>query len=467
MTGTALGATLTNCDDPRLLVPGSPGALRGDSEQLDQQARALTQQAAETRKAHPTSWTGTAADGWANRREQFAQTLDTVAQIHATAASTLLLHADALEWGQGRAATAVSLYARGCALRDAELGPSGALLARGSAMTDAGAGHRQLAEDVLASAQDQVAASARAASAVLDELAAGLPDGRWHLGDFAQGMWSWVTGITDVLWKFNAIRGLLDSKGMYRDGREMAGAAVDTYDSLADDPIGTTEQLAQLELLRDRPAQWWGRLSPDIALAAAGGAGAATRALRGLSAAEEVASAGSDLSAAARGLYQAGSRWDDPLARARWIDELYDEPLGGRDASRRAVTSNAPWARYQIEATGSEFEYRVTGGDRRIWADHVRLDPDGVTAMDAKHVQAPGRSAYDGGASPARVEKVMAKFDDEIERYVAVIQDESNPIARVRIPTSTEDAVTFLQNRVDSIVGAGVDIEVYYQPKNS
>lgn len=467
MTGTALGATLATCDDPHLLIPGSPGALRGDSEQLDQQARALTQQAADLRKAHPASWTGTAADGWANRREQFARTLDTVAQLHATAASTLLLHADALEWGHRRAATAVGLYARGCALRDAERGPSGALLARGSAATDSGAGHRNLAEDVLASAQDQVAASARAASAVLDELAAGLPDGRWHLGDFAQGMWSWVTGAANVLWKFNTIRGLLDSDGMYRDGREMLGAGLDTYAALTDDPISTTEELAQLELLRDRPAQWWGQLTPDIALAAAGGAGTATRALRGLSAAEEVVSAGGELTAATRGLYQAGSRWGDPLERARWIDQLYDQPLGARDPIRRRVTSNASWARYQIEATGSEFEFRVTGGDRRIWADHVRLDPDGVTAMDAKHVQAPGRSAYDGGASPGRVEKVMAKFDDEIERYVAVIEDQSNPIARVRIPTSTEDAVTFLQNRVDSIVGDGVDIEVYYQPKNS
>ena len=296
MNSTSLGATLATCSEAELLVPGSVGALRGDAEQLDQQAHVLAQQAEELREAHPATWTGAAADGWAARREQFAQTLDTVSQIHATSASTLLLHAETLAWGQGRAETAIRLYAHGCTLRDAELGPSGALLAgQARSAPDAGSGYRSLAEDVLAVARDEVVASARAAAAVLDELSAGLPDGRWHLGDFAQGMWSWVTGIVGVLWKFNSLRGLIDPGGTLRDGTHMLGGGIDAYESLIADPIGTSEQLAQLDLLRDRPAQWWGQLAPDIALAAAGGVGATTRALRGFSFADGMASVGDRL----------------------------------------------------------------------------------------------------------------------------------------------------------------------------
>jgi uncharacterized protein YukE len=284
MTVTSLGATLATCSDPTVLVPGSVDALRGDADQLDQQSRALAQQAEDLRDAHPATWTGDAADGWAGRREQFAQTLEAVSQIYSTASAALVLHAQTVEWGQGAASTAVRLYERGCALRDAELGPSGVLLAgRGSAATDAGAGLRSLAERTLSAAQSEVSASARAAAAVLDELSAGLPDGRWHLGEFARGMWSWVTGITDMLVKFNSLRLLVDGDGVLRDGAETWQGGVDMYESLTADPIGTSEQLAQLDLLRDRPAQWWGQLAPDIALTAAGGALAGTRALRGFS----------------------------------------------------------------------------------------------------------------------------------------------------------------------------------------
>lgn len=317
MTATSLGATLATCSDPTVLVPGSAGALRGDADLLEQQSRALAQQAEDLRGAHPTTWTGDAADGWAGRREQFAQTLDAVSQIHAAAGSTLLLHAQTLEWAQGVAGTAVRLYQRGRALREAEVGPSGAMLTgRGGVAADSGSGLRDLAERTLDSAQDEVAASARAAAAVLDELSAGLPDGRWHLGEFAQGMWSWVTGITDMLVKFNSLRLLIDPEGLMRDGAAMWQGGLDTYASLTEDPIGTSEQLAQLDLLRDRPAQWWGQLAPDLALTAAGGAGAASRALRGLSAAEEIAAGGR--AAAATGGLAERLHWtiSDPAYRA-------------------------------------------------------------------------------------------------------------------------------------------------------
>lgn len=330
MTATSLGATLATCSDPTVLVPGSAGPLRGDADLLDQQSRALAQQATDLRDAHPSTWTGDAADGWAGRREQFAQTLGAVSQIHSTAGAALLLHAQTLEWGQGAAGSAVRLYERGCALRDAELGPSGALLAgRGAAATDSGAGLRNLAERTLSAAQTEVSASARAAAAVLDELSAGLPDGRWHLGEFAQGMWSWVTGITDMLVKFNSLRLLVDRDGVLRDGAATWQEGVDMYESLTADPLGTSEQLAQLDLLRDRPAQWWGQLAPDIALTAAGGAGAATRALRGFSAAEEIAAGGR--AAASTGGLAERLHWTIPDPAYRAIEPDWGVSFFSRD----------------------------------------------------------------------------------------------------------------------------------------
>jgi uncharacterized protein YukE len=468
VTSTALGATLATCTDPRLLVPGSAGALRGDADDLQQRSRALAQQATDLRVAHPAAWTGTASERWAGRREQLAQTLETVSQIHDTAASTLLLHADALQWGQTRADTAIRLYAKGCDLRDAQLGLASALLTgHDSADADAGAGYRSLAEDVLASAQEQVTTSARAAAAVLDQLAGGLPDGRWHVGDFAAGMWSWASDAASLLWKFSSLRVLVDTRGALGDGRAMLGEGVETYESLVDDPLSTAARLGQLDLLHDRPAQWWGQIAPDIALAAAGGAGAATRAMRGIGAVDDLARAGGELTTTSSRLYQAGSRWADPAERARWIDELYDAPTEESGAHRRAVTSTAPWAQYQVQATGSAFEYRLTGGSGKIWADHVRLDADGIAAMDAKLVTTPGRSIYEGNAPPFVVDRAMAKFDDEIERYVAVINEPGNPVARLRIPTSTQDAVAFLQARAESIAGPGIDVQVYFHPIDS
>jgi uncharacterized protein YukE len=461
VSSVSLGATLATCADPRVLVPGSPEALRADADDLDEQSRALADHVTELQAAQPESWTGTSADAWSGRRAQFAQALDTVSEIHATAAATLRLHAEALTWGHERAATAIRMYARGCDLRDAELGSLAAVGApRQVLAADAGAGHRALAESVLLSAQEQVAASARAASAVLDELSAGLPDGRWHLGDFARGMWSWIAGAAELVWKFNSLRGVIDPGGALRDRQEMFDAALDTYDGLTDDPIGTAERLAQLDLLRDRPAQWWGQLTPDIALAAAGGLGGASAGLRGLRAADDVASSGSDLAASTRSLYSAGSRWADPAERARWLDEHKSDP-----ANRQSVTNQAPWAVHQRAVTGTDLETRLYGGGERIWADDAVLDPDAVAAIDVKYTGTPGASPYDGTANPFAQKIIMDKFDNEMMRYGAVITDESNPVARLRLSVTDQASADFLEARARGILGPDIDLQIVIESR--
>lgn len=460
-----VGATLATCSDATVLVPGSPSSLRADADHLDQQARALAQHVIETREADASSWTGAASEGWAGRREQYALTLDSVSQVHSTAASTLRLHADAVEWGQGRAEVAIAFWARGCQLRDDDLGHAGALLGAGPASraTDAGAQHRAAAEDVLDSAQQQVLASARAAAEVLDQLSSGLPDGRWHLGDFTTGIWSWVTGMASLVWKFNSIRALVDSRGLVRDAAEFVGGGVDTYEALTDDPIGTSRRLAELDLLRDRPAQWWGQLSPDIALAAAGGVGFATKSLRGAAVAEEMASAGGDVADATRRLYQAGSRWESPAERARWLDDYMRGPVESNPNLRR-IPLNAPEDLFQLAQAGP-VETLIKGSGKEAWADGLTLDPDAVAAVEIKFSGTPGRSPYTGTAPSFVTDPVMVKFSDQISRYAAVIADDGNPVARLRMVTNEQAVADFLGERARAILGPDVDFQVVVRPE--
>jgi uncharacterized protein YukE len=462
---TALGATLATCAEPTVLVPGSPAALRADADDLDQRARALAQHGVETRDASAASWTGAAADGWAGRREQYAQTLDAVSQVHATSASTLRLHADAVEWGQSRAQVAIDFYARGCELRDRELGSAGALLASGPTRnaTDPGAQHRAAAEDVLASAQQQVLASARAAAEVLDQLSEGLPDGRWHLGDFTEGIWSWVTGMTSLVWKFNSVRALVDSRGLAHDAAALVDGSIDTYQAFIDDPIGTSRSMAELDLLRDRPAQWWGQLSPDIALAAVGGAGLAAKALRGVAVAEEVAFAAEDVADATRRLYQAGSRWESPAERARWLDDYTRGPVES-NPNLRTIPLNAPEDFFQLGQTGP-VETLIKGSGKEAWADGLTLDPDAVAAVEIKFSGTPGRSPYTGTAPSFVTDPVMVKFDDQISRYAAVVADDGNPVARLRMVTNEQAVADFLGERARAILGPDVDFQVVVRPE--
>lgn len=455
-----IGATLATCDDAAVLVPGAPEGLRADADHLDRQGHVLAQHAIEIRDAHAAQWTGTAADAWASRQEQFAQTLDAVSQLHLTAAGTLRLHADAVEWGQGRARVAIRMYAEGCRLREADPAHGGALFAAapGPLAADAGAQHRALAEDVLASAQQQVAASSRAAAAVLDQFSAGLPDGKWHLGDFATGIWSWVTGIAELLWKFNNIRAIVDPKGVLRDGRELFDGGADLHQSFVDDPLQTSRRLAQLGLLQDHPAQWWGGLAPDVALAAAGGAGLAAKGLRGAALVDDIASTGEDMSVAARRLYDAGSRWEDSAERARWLEDYTRGPVEENPNLRR-IPLNRPEDFFQLGETGL-LETRISGLGKEVWADGVMLDPDAVAAVEVKYSGTPGRSPYTGTAPPFLVERAMEKFDDHITRYAAALADESNPVARMRLVTNEQAVADFLGPRARTILGPDVDFEV-------
>lgn len=118
-----------------------------------------------------------------------------------------------------------------------------------------------------------------------------------------------------------------------------------------------------------------------------------------------------------------------------------------------------PWLQYQRRTAGPE-EYRLGTVGKRIWVDSVQLDPDAVVAAEAKYVGSPGSSVYEGNAPKWLVDEAMEDFDSEMRRYKAVIEDESNPIARLRLYANTPKATEFLEARARTILGENIDLHV-------
>ncbi|MCL1923870.1 MAG: hypothetical protein FWG15_08480 [Propionibacteriaceae bacterium] len=112
---------------------------------------------------------------------------------------------------------------------------------------------------------------------------------------------------------------------------------------------------------------------------------------------------------------------------------------------------------YQHRVAGPE-EYKIGTGKDVIWSDGLRIDADGITAVDAKYVIEPGsgRAMYEG----TRPDFLLTKFDDEMARYGVAIRDGSNPVARLNIITNTETAAEFLGARARSLLGPDIDIVV-------
>lgn len=450
-----LGPSLYATSDPTVLVPGSAPTLEADAANLDDIARTLADEADTLRSASADGWEGDAADGWAERRKLLTETLEGVAGAHQTAAYALRGHASTVRWAQGRAAVAVRLWAQGVALRAAAgLPPLLGTPASSPFEQDPGQGHRDLAESVLASARTEVATSASAAKDILAALDDGLPDGKWHAGDFARGAWSWVTGMTDMVAKFNGLRMFVDPQGFAGDAAAVADGALNTWNGLMSDPFTTGRAVLDLDLLHDRPAEWWGGLAPDAALAVFG-AGAAAWATRSARVADYIRALELGEELPGGGLYPPSSIWNDPVARQKWIDDLLSGPDSGSNKVVRHLAGDpAAWQEYQRRIADPEVRLND------IWADGVHHDPDGVAAIETKYVSSPGKSIYEGTAPKWLVDKEMARFDDEMRRYRDVIDDATNPVARLRIYTSTPEAAEFLEARARSILGAGFELQV-------
>lgn len=281
--------TLGSTTDPLALVPGSVDTLRADAQDLRARAAELESEAEGPVTRPVSAWTGEAADRAAQRRTQLAAALGGVADVYRTAATVLDAHAQVLAWAQAQAQVAIDLWAAGIdaaaaagqstfLLRPRNTGAFG-LTPGASAVfeADPGAPLRRRAEAVLATAKREVTLSQSAAAQVLDQFSEGLPDGRFHFEEFLAGIGDWLTGLAGLVWKFNAIRAIVDGDAMIGDAQEMGQGVWDTGAYLISNPGETVPVLFDTQTMHDNPGRWWGRLAPDIALTAVGGVGLATR----------------------------------------------------------------------------------------------------------------------------------------------------------------------------------------------
>lgn len=451
---------LGSTTDPQALVWGSVETIRADAHDLRTRAGELESEADGPVSATVAAWTGQAATASTQNRAAVAEALNGVGQAYRVVAEVLEAHADVLARGQRQAQVAIDLWeqgvnearAAGVGLFAARSRGTGLLGSRQPAFPDADPGGpaRRQAEAVLAVARGEVRASQAAVARVLDELCADMPDGQFHFDQFLGGIGDWAAGIANLVWRFNNIRAFVDPDAMLDDATEMATGLWDTTTYITANPTEAVPVLFNTQLVHDNPGRWWGQMFPDIALTAAAGVGA-------LSKAGWLARGADDLIDLAAGPYPAGSAWADAAARERWVDEL----LNGPDAHPQ--TSLEPWADYQRRVAG-DWEVDLRGGGEQIRADGVAVDPDAVVAVDAKFTGSPGSSPYTGTAPPQMLDRLLRDFDDEVRRYGLVMADSSNPVARLNIVANTPESVAFLSARAERILGDGFDVVGVLQP---
>lgn len=134
--------------------------------------------------------------------------------------------------------------------------------------------------------------SASAVAKDLDEMSAGLPDGRFHADQFLAGLGDWVYGIGELFVRLNCIRSIFDGDGMAADVSEIVNGALDTADYLSSNPDQFVPVVLNTQQMHDNPGRWAGNLFPDAALTFVAGAGALSKGLgvlrTGLRAADDV-----------------------------------------------------------------------------------------------------------------------------------------------------------------------------------
>lgn len=123
--------------------------------------------------------------------------------------------------------------------------------------------------------------------------------------------------------------------------------------------------------------------------------------------------------------------------------------------------SQKEWADFQRRHAG-EHEIRLTTDDPddAIWADGIAVDPDTVVAVEAKFVDKPSRSMYEGKVSQPMLDVLLVRFDNEVKRYGKVIRHGDNPVSRLRLVVSTEAGGAYLGARARRLLGDDIDLDV-------
>jgi filamentous hemagglutinin len=372
-----MSIALSGTADPVDLIPGDPDTIRRDADDLLSEAGHLEDVGACAARRTIPSWQGTAADGCAGRRDTEVERLGAVGQVYRWVAETLYCYADVLAWAQRQAAAAVTLYATATAtpagltsggITDVfgrpvpkALDPFGRPIRgpnRPGALDPAKVTAQATAD--LAAARAVVAQAEQAAADAIDRLVEGMPDGQWHWGSFASGVWDAIVGMVKfAVWDTNLLRGVIDPDGAQRDAVVMWDQATGTFRLLTADPLGAPSILLDTQGFHDDPGRWVGGYAPDIALSMIGGAGMVAR---GVSAAR----AGSRTSRAV----QAASI-EVTVPTAKW-NYLFGRASADPHNTPRSAQNQAAFARIGL--------YDNAAG-RAVIEEHLR-----VAALDSSNI---------------------------------------------------------------------------------
>nr|WP_146819629.1 restriction endonuclease fold toxin-2 domain-containing protein [Actinotalea fermentans] len=417
-------------------------ALRADAQDLRTRANELESESEGPVRRPVASWTGQGADRATGRRLNLTMAIDGVVSVYRTVATVLEAHAQVLAWAQQRAEVAIDLWEAGLAAAAAAGSPTLVMRPRQTNLfgvpvspfpeVDAGAGLRRQAETVLAQAQREVRLSQSAAAQVLDEFNNGLPDGQFHFDQFLAGIGDWVAGLAGLVWKFNAIRAVVDNDAMNDDAREIREGLLDTGAHILANPGDAVPLLFDTQTMRDNPGRWWGRLAPDIALTAAGGVGVLTKT-------GAVARIGDNLSDLGRRVRAID--WADDSGVIDFQAWLRREPIDLTDgtqlvaataeeqAAAAARIADLPEGPLQTSGPPAAYQSSVYGATERVVTlpGGATRSVDGITSPyglipgDAKLVSNPASSFYiPGTLDPDLGAVAIAKMDRTLETLVDV-----------------------------------------------
>ncbi|WP_341769418.1 restriction endonuclease fold toxin-2 domain-containing protein [Actinomyces bowdenii] len=121
---------------------------------------------------------------------------------------------------------------------------------------------------------------------------------------------------------------------------------------------------------------------------------------------------------------------------------------------------------YQRRVLGTDIERKLVADDGKtsVFADSVTPDGTAYTAWDAKHSGGGSKAMHEGNATSFVQDRGMAKFDENMRKYAAVIQSPGNPVSKLVIVTNTPEAQAYLTQRLQNILGADIPFEVQLTP---
>jgi hypothetical protein len=297
---------------PRELIPGQPDEIEALAARMALLGNGFTAAANQLRAIEAGEWKGEAADAFRSVVGQEPDKYDQAGTAFRVAAGASRSFASVLRDAQTRAGQTIDLFESAeaatarwrdsvdryeSAQRRAESSGDEEEMARAAAMPspggDPGAGNRDQAHGMLASARDEVAAEGARAAAALEEQWQDAPNEPglfdrivgWG-GEFVGGVWDSVWGTAEFLWSVSTVRMIIDPEGWRRD---VTALGQGLWYGITH-PVEFGKILLDWDTWRENPARALGRLVPDLLLTlATGGGAAAARGVRGASALRRLA----------------------------------------------------------------------------------------------------------------------------------------------------------------------------------